>query len=306
MHDHAPAPGGLRGAGHRRLLAISLGLTATVMVVQIVGAILSGSLALLADAAHMFTDSSALVIALIATAVAARPADARRTFGYQRAEVFAALINAIILIVLTVSVAFGGIQRLLNPGDVEVAGPVMLVVAVIGMIANATSMWLLSRAQATSINVRGAYLEVMGDLLGSVMVIVAAIVIVTTGWMPADAIASLLIAAMIVPRAVSLLREVVSVLAESAPKGMSVDDIRTHLKGYPGVADVHDVHVWQLTRGAPVFTAHVIVAPAAYTAERSAELLAELQSCLAEHFDVEHSTFQLEPAGHDYCESTHA
>jgi cobalt-zinc-cadmium efflux system protein len=306
MHDHAPAPGGLRGAGHRRLLAISLGLTATVMVVQIVGAILSGSLALLADAAHMFADSSALVIALIATAVAARPADARRTFGYQRAEVFAALINAIILIVLTVSVAFGGIQRLLNPGEVEVAGPIMLVVAVIGMIANATSMWLLSRAQATSINVRGAYLEVMGDLLGSVMVIVAAIVIVTTGWMPADAIASLLIAAMIVPRAVSLLREVVSVLAESAPKGMSVDDIRAHLKGYPGVADVHDVHVWQLTRGAPVFTAHVIVAPAAYTAERSAELLAELQSCLAEHFDVEHSTFQLEPAGHDDCESTHA
>jgi cobalt-zinc-cadmium efflux system protein len=306
MHDHAPAPGGLRGAGHRRLLAISLGLTATVMVVQIVGAILSGSLALLADAAHMFTDSSALVIALIATAVAARPADARRTFGYQRAEVFAALINAIILIVLTVSVAFGGIQRLLNPGDVEVAGPVMLVVAVIGMIANATSMWLLSRAQATSINVRGAYLEVMGDLLGSVMVIAAAIVIVTTGWMPADAIASLLIAAMIVPRAVSLLREVVSVLAESAPKGMSVDDIRAHLKGYPGVADVHDVHVWQLTRGAPVFTAHVIVAPAVYTAERSAELLARLQSCLAEHFDVEHSTFQLEPAGHDDCESTHA
>lgn len=306
MHDHAPAPGGLRSAGHRRLLAISLGLTATVMVVQIAGAILSGSLALLADAAHMFTDSSALVIALIATAVAARPADARRTFGYQRAEVFAALINAIILIVLTVSVAFGGIQRLLNPGDVEVAGPVMLTVAVIGMIANATSLWLLSRAQVTSINVRGAYLEVMGDLLGSVMVIVAAIVIVTTGWMPADAIASLLIAAMIVPRAVSLLREVVSVLAESAPKGMSVDDIRTHLKGYQGVVDVHDVHVWQLTRGAPVFTAHVMVAPAVYTADRSAELLAELQSCLAEHFDVEHSTFQLEPAGHDDCESTHA
>lgn len=306
MHDHAPAPGGLRSAGHRRLLAISLGLTATVMVVQIAGAILSGSLALLADAAHMFTDSSALVIALIATAVAARPADARRTFGYQRAEVFAALINAIILIVLTVSVAFGGIQRLLNPGDVEVAGPVMLTVAVIGMIANATSLWLLSRAQATSINVRGAYLEVMGDLLGSVMVIVAAIVIVTTGWMPADAIASLLIAAMIVPRAVSLLREVVSVLAESAPQGMSVDDIRTHLKGYQGVVDVHDVHVWQLTRGAPVFTAHVMVAPAVYTADRSAELLAELQSCLAEHFDVEHSTFQLEPAGHDDCESTHA
>ena len=306
MHDHAPAPGGIRDAGHRRLLAVSLGLTATIMVVQIVGAILSGSLALLADAAHMFTDSSALVIALIATAVAARPADDRRTFGYQRAEVFAALINAIILIVLTVSVAVGGVNRLLNPGEVEVAGPVMLTVAVVGMLANATSMWLLSRAQEKSINVRGAYLEVMGDLIGSVMVIIAAIVIVTTGWMPADAIASLVIAAMIVPRAISLLREVFSVLAESAPKGMSVDDIRTHLKGYEGVVDVHDVHVWQLTRGAPVFTAHVSVASSVYAQGRSAELLTRLQSCLADHFDVEHSTFQLEPAGHDDCEATHA
>jgi len=306
MHDHAPAPGGIRDAGHRRLLAVSLGLTATIMVVQIVGAILSGSLALLADAAHMFTDSSALVIALIATAVAARPADDRRTFGYQRAEVFAALINAIILIVLTVSVAVGGVNRLLNPGEVEVVGPVMLTVAVVGMLANATSMWLLSRAQEKSINVRGAYLEVMGDLIGSVMVILAAIVIVTTGWMPADAIASLVIAAMIVPRAISLLRGVFSVLAESAPKGMSVDDIRTHLKGYEGVVDVHDVHVWQLTRGAPVFTAHVSVASSVYAQGRSAELLTRLQSCLADHFDVEHSTFQLEPAGHDDCEATHA
>lgn len=306
MHDHAPAPGGIRDAGHRRLLAVSLGLTATIMVVQVVGAILSGSLALLADAAHMFTDSSALVIALIATAVAARPADDRRTFGYQRAEVFAALINAIILIVLTVSVAIGGVSRLLNPGEVEVAGPVMLTVAVVGMLANGASMWLLSRAQEKSINVRGAYLEVMGDLIGSVMVIIAAIVIVTTGWMPADAIASLVIAAMIVPRAISLLREVFSVLAESAPKGMSVDDIRTHLKGYEGVVDVHDVHVWQLTRGAPVFTAHVSVAQSVYAQGRSAELLTRLQSCLADHFDVEHSTFQLEPAGHDDCEATHA
>ncbi|HWU29438.1 MAG TPA: cation diffusion facilitator family transporter [Microbacterium sp.] len=306
MHDHAPAPGDIRDAGHRRLLAVSLGLTATIMVVQVVGAILSGSLALLADAAHMFTDSSALVIALIATAVAARPADDRRTFGYQRAEVFAALINAIILIVLTVSVAIGGVNRLLNPGEVEVAGPVMLAVAVVGMLANGTSMWLLSRAQEKSINVRGAYLEVMGDLIGSVMVIIAAIVIVTTGWMPADAIASLVIAAMIVPRAISLLREVFSVLAESAPKGMSVDDIRTHLKGYEGVVDVHDVHVWQLTRGAPVFTAHVSVAQSVYAQGRSAELLTRLQSCLADHFDVEHSTFQLEPAGHDDCEATHA
>lgn len=306
MHDHAPAAGGLRSASHRRLLAISLTLTATVMVVQIVGAIFTGSLALLADAAHMFTDASALVIALIAAAVAARPADDRRTFGYQRAEVFGALVNAIILILLAGWVAVEAVGRLLNPGATEVVGGLMLVVAVVGLLANALSMWLLSRAQRTSINVRGAYLEVMGDLIGSAMVIIAAIVIVTTGWMPADAIASLMIAVLIIPRAVALLREVFSVLSESAPVGTAVSDIRQHLLDYDGVVGVHDVHVWQLTRGAPVFTAHVSVDPALLADGRSAKLLSDLQSCLAHHFDVEHSTFQIEPAEQSDCEPHHA
>lgn len=276
------------------------------MVVQVIGAILTGSLALLADAAHMFTDASALLIALIAAAVAARPADDRRTFGYQRAEVFGALINAVILIALAGWVGVEAIGRLIDPGEVEVAGGLMLVVAAVGLIANAISMWLLSRAQRTSINVRGAYLEVMGDLIGSAMVIVAAIVIVTTGWMPADALASMFIAVMIIPRAISLLREVFSVLAESAPKGTAVSEIRTHLLGYEGVVGVHDVHVWQLTRGAPVFTAHVTVAPEMFADGRSAALLNEMQSCLAEHFDVEHSTFQIEPAEQSDCEPHHA
>ncbi|GAB3600732.1 cation diffusion facilitator family transporter [Microbacterium tumbae] len=305
MHDHAHGHG-IRGAGSRRLLTISLCLTATVMVVQVVGALLTGSLALLADAAHMFTDASALVIALVASIVAARPADDRRTFGYQRAEVFGALVNAIILIVLAVIVAVEGVGRLLDPAEGEVAGPLMLVVAVVGLLANGVAMWLLSAAQKTSINVRGAYLEVLGDLIGSAAVIVAAVVIISTGWMPADAIASLFIAAMIIPRAVTLLREVVSVLSESAPKGMTVADIRTHLLGIAGVAGVHDVHVWQLTRGAPVFTAHISVAPQLVAEGRSAALLAQLQECLAEHFDVEHSTFQIEPADAARCEQTHA
>jgi len=306
MHDHAPAAGGIRSAGHRRLLTISLCLTATIMLVQVVGAILTGSLALLADAAHMFTDASALVIALIAAAVAARPADDRRTFGYQRAEVFGALINAVILIMLASWVGFEAVTRLLNPSDVEVAGPLMLVVAVIGLLANAVSMWLLSRAQRTSINVRGAYLEVMGDLIGSAAVIVAAIVIVVTGWMPADAIASMFIAIMIIPRAISLLREVFSVLSESAPKGTAVSDIRQHLLDYEGVAGVHDVHVWQLTRGAPVFSAHVSVDPTLLADGGSSKLLTEMQACLADHFDVEHSTFQIEPAEQSDCEPHHA
>lgn len=290
MHDH---DGFIRGAGHRRLLAVSLALTAVVMIVQIVGGVLSGSLALLADAAHMFTDSAALVIALVASSVALRPANDRRTFGYQRAEVLGALANGILLIVLAVWVAVEGVLRLAS-AQVEVAGPVMLVVAAVGLCANAVSMWLLSKAQRRSINVRGAYLEVMGDLLGSIAVIIAAIIIITTGWTAADAIASLLIAAMIVPRAVGLLREVMSVLSESAPPGMHVEAIRDHILATPGVDDVHDVHVWQLTRGAPVFSAHVVVAGSV----PPGDILTRLQTCLSDHFDVEHSTFQLEPADH--------
>lgn len=305
MHDHAPA-GGIRDAGNRRLLAIALSLTATVMVVQVVGAILTGSLALLADAAHMFTDAAALVVALIATAIAARPADDRRTFGYQRAEVLGALVNGIVLIVLSLWVAFEAVQRLLAPAEAEVQGGLMLVVAVVGLLANAVSMWLLGRAQKRSINVRGAYLEVLGDLIGSAAVIVAAIVIVTTGFVQADAIASLFIAVMIVPRAIGLLREVMAVLTESAPTGVHVAEIREHLRGADGVVDVHDVHVWQLTRGAPVFSAHVVVEEAALTDGRASRILASLQTCLADHFDVEHSTFQLEPAGHVEHDAQHA
>jgi cation diffusion facilitator family transporter len=296
MHDHAPT--GIRGAGNRRLLGISLAITATVMVVQVVGAALSGSLALFADAAHMFTDAAALVIALVASTVAARPANDRRTFGYQRAEVFGALVNGIILILLSAWVAYEGVSRLLNPADAEVAGGLMLVVALIGLVANSVAMWLLGAAQRHSINVRGAYLEVLGDLIGSAAVIVAAVVVLTTGWDQADAIASLFIAAMIVPRAIRLLAEVVSVLAESAPKGTHVREIRDHILSTPGVVDVHDVHVWQLTRGAPVFTAHVVVDDAALADGRAAGILSGLQTCLSQHFDVEHSTFQLEPAGH--------
>lgn len=275
------------------------------MVVQLVGALLTGSLALLADAAHMFTDSSALVIAIIAQAVAARPADDRRTFGYQRAEVFGALLNGVILLVLAAWVGVEGILRLLGPGETEVLGGPMLIVAVIGLIANGIALWLLSSAQKTSINVRGAYLEVLGDLIGSALVIIAAIVIVATGWMPADALASLVIAALIIPRAFALLREVFQVLAQSAPAGTSLDDIRAHLLEMVGVESVHDVHVWQLTRGAPVFTAHVAVTPEVL-ADDAAGLLARLEECLAEHFDVEHSTFQIEPAGRSDCEQTHA
>ena len=295
MHDHSH---GVSQGDSRRLLAVSLAITSAVFVVQVVGAIITGSLALLADAAHMLTDAAALVIALIASAVAARPADDRRTYGYQRAEVLGALVNGVVLIGLSVGIVVEAVSRLVRPETPEVAGGWMLLVAILGLAANALAAWILRHAQRHSINVRGAYLEVLGDMIGSAAVIAAAIVILLTGWTRADAVASLLIAAFIVPRAIGLLREVLSVLAESAPKGTDVPDIRAHLLGAPGVRDVHDVHVWQLTRGAPVFTAHVVVEQEVLESG-SAALLTRLQNCLAEHFDVAHSTFQLEAVGHE-------
>ncbi|MFV0374666.1 cation diffusion facilitator family transporter [Microbacterium sp.] len=295
MHDHAP---GIRGADNRRLLTLSLCLTATVMVVQVVGAVLTGSLALLADAVHMFTDSSALVIALVASIIAARPANDRNTYGYQRAEVFGALVNAVVLLGLCTWITVAAVGRLVHAEPYEVAGGLMLIFAVVGLVANGLALWLLSAAQRTSMNVRGAYLEVLGDLVGSVVVIAAAIVTQLTGWVPADAIASLVIAVMIAPRAIGLLREVFSVLGERAPRGTDVRQIRDHILSADGVVDVHDVHVWQLTRGQPVFTAHVVVEEPVLSSGRSGALLTDLQGCLTEHFDVAHSTFQFEPAGH--------
>jgi len=285
-------------AANRNRLLIAIGIVATVLVVEVVGAWLSGSLSLLADAGHMLSDLTGLIVALMATVVAARPASDRQTFGYQRAEVFGALINGVILIVVAVSVTVGAIGRLTSGSGAEVHSIPMLIVAAIGLVANAGALLLLRPAAEHSINMRGAYLEVLGDLVGSVTVIVAAVVILVTGFVPADAIASLLIAALIVPRAYLLLRDVVRVLSEAAPADTDVAEIRDHIRGTKGVVAVHDVHVWAITSGAPVFTAHVVVAPEIFREGRTGELLDELSGCLSKHFDVEHSTFQLEPAEH--------
>lgn len=289
-HDHG------HSANRNRLL-IAIGIVSTVLVVEIVGAWLSGSLALLADAGHMLSDLTGLIVALVATIVAARPATDRQTFGYRRAEVFGALINGLILLVVAVGVAIGAIGRLTG-GETEVHSGPMLIVAAIGLVANLVALLLLRPAAGHSINMRGAYLEVFGDLIGSITVIVAAVVIMTTGFAPADAIASLLIAAFIVPRAYLLLRDVVHVLSDSAPADTDVAQIRDHILRTKGVVAVHDVHVWAITSGAPVFTAHVVVEPEVFRSGGTGALLDELSGCLTEHFDVEHSTFQLEPAEH--------
>ncbi|TFD50540.1 cation transporter [Cryobacterium frigoriphilum] len=298
-HSHDAA------ASNRTRLTLTIVIVATVLVVEVIGAWITGSLALLADAGHMFSDLAGLTIALAATVVAARPATDRQTFGYQRAEVFGALLNGLILVGVAVAVVMGAVGRLLDPGTGHVLGGGMLLVAVIGLLANVAGLLLLRPAQASSINMRGAYLEVLGDALGSVAVIVAAIVILFTGFEQADAIASLLIAAMILPRAFVLLRDVVRVFSESTPADTDVAEIRRHLVSTPGVLAVHDVHVWAITSGAHVFSAHIVVDPQVLAAGTTGALLDELSECLAHHFDVAHSTFQLEPAEHAAHEEHH-
>ncbi len=279
-----------------------LGIVVAVLVLEVVGALLTGSLALFADAGHMFSDTVGLIVALMATIIAARPATDRATFGFQRAEVFGALINGGILLAVALVVGFQAVVRLLNPESVDVQSLPMLIVAVIGLVANIVAAIILRPQAAASINMRGAYLEVLGDLLGSIAAIVAAVVILTTGFMSADALASLAIALMIAPRAVFLLRDAGRVLAESVPADTSVAEIRHHILGTSGVVDVHDVHVWAITSGHPVFSAHVVVTSDVFTNEETGRLLDELAECLSDHFDVAHSTFQLEPLEHAHHE----
>lgn len=291
-HDHS------HGSRNRKRLLVVIALVLVTLVVEIIGGLATGSLALLADAGHMFSDLTGLVIALVAISIAARPATDRHTWGFQRTEVLAALINGLILTVVAVSVAIEGIQRLLEPEASAVNGLPVLLVALVGLIVNAVSLVLLRQGAQHSINMKGAYLEVFGDLLGSVLVAASAIVIMTTGFMKADAIASLLIAVGILPRAAVLLRDVWRVLNESTPAGTDVELIRDHVRETPGVVGVHDVHVWSITSGQSVFTAHVIVEQEVFEHGRVSDMLDKLGACLADHFDVEHSTFQLEPARH--------
>jgi cobalt-zinc-cadmium efflux system protein len=307
-HDHAADA----RAGGRRRLGIAIAIIGAFLVVQVVGGLLSGSLALLADAGHMTSDLLGLVIALGAALVAARPATDRQTYGFRRFEVFGALANGVILVAVAVAVSIGAIQRLVAGGvgdgeAHEVAGGPMLVIAVLGLLANIAAMVVLRGGAKDSINLRGAYLEVLGDAIGSVLVIVAAVVIVVTGWDAADPIASLAIAALIVPRAVMLLRDVMRVLSQSTPAETDVAEIREHILRTRGVVAVHDVHVWAITTGDHVFSAHVEVEPAVFAEGRVGVLLDELGGCLTDHFDVEHSTFQLEPSGRGRHEpATHA
>ena len=287
-HDHHHSA----AAAHRGRLAAVFAVTVAVLVVEVAGAALSGSLALFADAGHVLADGAGIGLALLAIRFAARPASPQRTFGYYRLEILAAVVNAVLLFGVAGFVLVEAWRRLTEPP--EVASGLMLAVAAAGLVANAVSLWLLRDGQKTSLNMRGAYLEVWGDLLGSVAVLAAAAVIAVTGFQAADPIASVLIGLAILPRTWRLLREAVDVLLEATPKGIDIDEVRRHLVETPGVAEVHDLHAWTITSGLPVLSVHVVL-------ERDADagrVLDGLGACLAGHFDIEHSTFQLEQPEH--------
>ena len=295
---HAHAHGSrltLTGEHSRSLLTVML-ITLTVAVAEAVGAWISGALVLLADAAHMAADAAGVGLSLLAVLFAMRPATLQRTFGYARAEILAAMVNALVLFAMSVFIIVEAIRRLISPPSVE--SPLLVIFGVIALAANGVSLLVLRRGQAESLNIRGAFLEVASDAFGAVAVIVTGIVIAATGYTRADAIASLLVGALILPRTWRLLADAINVLLEASPRGIDLSEIRSHLTGLTGVADVHDLHVWTITSGLPVLSVHVVVDPDVLADGRSAVMLDALQDCLRGHFDVDHSTFQIELAGH--------
>ena len=299
---HGYSHGTATGTQRNRLLGV-LAITVSIMVAEVIGGLISGSLALLADAGHMLTDAAGVGLALLAASFAARPATPERTFGYTRLEILAAVINALLLFGVAGFVLIEAVRRFKEPPELSTG--VMLTVAVVGLVANAASLLMLRGGQQSSLNVRGAYLEVLGDLLGSAAVIVAAIVIGLTGFTQADAIASAAIGLMILPRTWALLRDAVGVLLEATPKGVDLAQVRQHIKDTPGVLDVHDLHAWTITSGLPVLSAHIVITEDALADGGGGLVLDQLGECLAGHFDVEHCTFQLEAPGHREHELSH-
>ncbi|HEU4807452.1 MAG TPA: cation diffusion facilitator family transporter, partial [Homoserinimonas sp.] len=281
---------------HRTRLAIAFGITAAILVAEIIGAVLTGSLALLVDAAHMLTDAGGLLLALTAATLSLRPPSSRYTWGLRRTEVLAATAQATILLAVGIYALIEGISRLASPPDVSSAG--LLLFGIIGLVGNLAAIAVLNSSRSANLNLRAAFLEVVVDALGSVAVIISAIVIAVTGWAGADAVAAMLISAFIIPRALLLLRETSHVLLEAAPRGLDLDEVREHILRVPHVVSVHDLHASQIATGLPTLTAHVVVTEGCFHDGHASTMLADLQSCVAEHFElsIEHSTFQLESA----------
>lgn len=294
-HHHGPSPEELAGPGdHRKKLWIAFGLTSVIVVAQFVGSLITGSLALLTDTVHAVTDASGLLVALIAASLMLRPATASRTWGFRRIEVIAALAQATLLLAVGIYAIIEGIRRLFSP--TEVPATELLIFGVIGLMANILAMSVLFSGKDANFNMRAAFLEVLNDALGSLGVIVAAIVIATTGFTQADAIAALLIAGLILPRALRIMKETLRVLMEFAPQGLDLDVVRHHILSLDHVVAVHDLHATTVATGLPTISAHVVVEDECFTDGHAVQLLKDIKTCVSEHFEVaiHHSTFQIE------------
>lgn len=290
-HHHDPG----RGAD-RRYLAAAITLLALFMIGEVVAAVLAGSLALLADAGHMLADVGALAGALWAIHLAAQPARGRWTFGWKRAEILSAALNGITLLVAAGIILVEAIRRLVHPPHVS-AVPV-LAVALVGCVVNVAAAWLMARANRSSLNVDGAYRHVVTDLYGFLGTAVAAVVILATGWSRADPLASLVLVVLMTYAGGRLVRDAGLILLEGAPDDVDIKDVRDHLLAVEQVIDIHDLHVWTVTSDLPAVSAHLTVDDRCFLNGETPRLLDRVQACLTGHFDVEHSTFQVEPATH--------
>lgn len=287
-------------AGHERVLFIALGLTTSFMVAEVVGALVTGSLALLSDAAHMFTDSAALAVSLVAIWIARRAADRKRTFGYYRFEILPAAFNAVLLFLVALYILFEAYQRLRAPVEIQSLG--MLVIASIGLVVNLISMRLLRSGSTESLNVKGAYLEVWSDMLGSIGVIVAAIVIRTTGWAWVDSLVAAGIGFWVLPRTWILLKASINILLQGVPEGVDIQKLEIAIRGIAGVTDLHDMHVWALTSGKTVMSAHVV---ANIGVRDEQTILAEVTRLARAEFEIGDVTLQIESASADLHADDH-
>ena len=294
--------GGVQGGGsaHRRQLLTTLALTGSVFVAEVVGALVTRSLALLVDAGHMMTDMAVLVASTVTAVLMERRPTNRRTWGWSRLEVITAAGGALVLLAVGVYAIVEAVLRLWSPGRDQVHQQgLLLFFGILGLAANVGSILVLASGHKDNLNMRAAFLEVVNDALGSVAVLVSAVVMMLTGWAGFDAVAGALIALLMIPRAIKLLASSVSVLLEETPADLDMAKVRKHLEGVPGVLEVHDLHANSVSTGLPQLTAHVVVRQGT-TAVENERILTSMQRCLRDHFPVpvEHTTFQIEPQGH--------
>ena len=285
-HDHV----GAHGATNRRALVAALAITGTYMVVEVAGALLSGSLALLADAGHMLSDNISLALALVAIWLAGKPATPERSFGYKRAEILAALLNGVTLVVVSLWIFYEAYGRFDDPP--EVLAGWMLVVACVGLAVNVGAGLILFRSRGDSLNVEAAFRHVVADLLGSIGVLVAAVTILLTGWLLADPLISVLIGVLILLSAWGVIRDSATILLEATPKGIDASEVGRRLVETSGVVDVHDLHIWTITSGFPALSAHVLVR----RGEDCHARRRELERLLRDEFEIEHTTLQVDHA----------